>query len=238
MSSDPERVFKFKQFSLTDKASAMKIGMDAVLLGAFSAQTDFENALDIGCGCGILSLMIAQKGLGSVYAIDIDEGAAAEAAENFRNSPWAVRLNAENISIQAFAEKNRRKFDKIICNPPYFQNSLKSQKEGRNLARHNQSLTFFELARAVARLISPNGHFDVILPFESAEEMEKSMGREGLNLHSQMLIRNRAGEKPIRVIQHYTANEQMGLKCNSLVIFDAEGTYSYQFTVFTKEYYL
>lgn len=216
----------------------MKIGMDAVFLGVFSAQTDFKNALDIGCGCGILSLMLAQEGQGRVYAIDIDDNAAAEASENFQNSPWSERLFSENISVQDFVEKTNQKFDKIICNPPYFQNSLKSLSKRRSLARHNQSLSFAELANAVSRLITPHGHFDVIIPYNSAEDMEKYMLIEGLNLHSQMLIRNRDGERPVRVIQRYSANEQIGLKCSSLVIYNTDGHYTEQYKEFTRGFYL
>ena len=237
MSSDSDRIFRFKQFSLTDKASAMKIGMDAVLLGAYSGRLNFKTALDIGCGCGILSLMLAQEGQGSVYAIDVDENAAAEASLNFQNSPWNDQLLSEKISVQDFVEKSDQKFDKIICNPPYFQNSLKSTTKGRNIARHSESLSFTDLSNAVARLISIDGHFDVIIPFDSAEKMEKHMLDEGLNLQSQLLIRNREGEKPIRIIQRYSKGEQMGLKCSSLVIFDYNGDYSDHFVALTRHYY-
>lgn len=238
MSSESKRIFKCKQFSLTDHSSAMKIGTDAMLLGAYSSETDFKKALDIGCGCGILSLMLAQQGEGAVYAIDIDKNAVAEATENFQNSLWSTRLTAEHISLQEFAAQTDQKFNKIISNPPYFQNSLKSLTKGRNLARHNQSLTDKELAESVAKLICTNGHFDVIIPFDSAEELEKYMLIEGLNLHSQMLIRNRKDEPPIRVIQRYSANDQMGLVCNTLVLFNDNRSYSDQFKEFTRKFYL
>ncbi|MBN2730053.1 MAG: methyltransferase [Bacteroidales bacterium] len=216
----------------------MKIGMDAVILAAFSAQTDCENALDIGCGCGILSLMIAQKTNGEIFAIDIDEAAVSEADSNFQWSNWSDRLSVKHISLQEFLKNTEKKFDKIICNPPYFKNSLKSEDIKRNLARHDESLTFEELAKAVSKLLSRNGHFDVILPYDSGEEMEKLMSIEGLHLHSQMLIRNYKDEKPIRTIQHYSANEQIGLKCNSLMIYNADGKYSDQFRYFTRDFYL
>lgn len=238
MSSDKVRIFHLKHFSLTDTNSAMKIGMDSMILGAYSAQNNFSNALDIGCGCGILSLMIAQKTNGNVLAIDIDETAVNEADSNFKRSNWSDRLSAKHISLQEFLKNTEKKFDKIICNPPYFKNSLKSDNVKRNLARHDESLTFEELAKGVSKLLSKNGHFDVILPYDSGEEMEKLMSIEGLSLHNQMLIRNREGEKPFRVIHHYTTHEQMGMKCNSLVLFNAHGMYTDQFRDFTREFYL
>lgn len=128
---DRQTTFRFRQFEVSNKLSAMKIGTDAVLLGAwafeasgFGARSDLR-ALDIGCGTGVLSLMLAQRfaqwftGL-SVLGIDIDADAATEASANFSRSPWAARLEAFQVDFRSFAVScEAATYDMIISNPPF-----------------------------------------------------------------------------------------------------------------------
>ncbi|MBQ7717329.1 MAG: methyltransferase domain-containing protein, partial [Prevotella sp.] len=66
--------FSFKQFTIHQELCAMKVGTDGVLLGGWAVGG--ERILDIGCGTGVIALMMAQRYPAShVVAIDIDEGA-------------------------------------------------------------------------------------------------------------------------------------------------------------------
>lgn len=64
--------FRFKQFSVEDSLSAMKIGTDSVILGAWADVIDAKNIMDVGTGCGLLALMCAQRSDALITAIDID----------------------------------------------------------------------------------------------------------------------------------------------------------------------
>lgn len=84
-------LFKFRRFEVRHRDSALKVGTDAVLLGAgMTIGDDAENALDIGTGCGVIALMVAQRTEGKcrITGIDIDGLSAEEAAWNFARSPW------------------------------------------------------------------------------------------------------------------------------------------------------
>ena len=76
--------------------SALKLGTDAVLLGAaMSIRGSERRALDIGTGCGVIALMAAQRAPHChIVGIDIDPPSVREAALNFAASPWAERLEA------------------------------------------------------------------------------------------------------------------------------------------------
>ena len=91
--------FRFKQFCVCQARSAMKVGTDGVLIGAWcSVLTDAKQMLDVGCGSGLIALMLAQRTesqASTVRAIDIDSESAAQAAENFEASEWAERLSVE-----------------------------------------------------------------------------------------------------------------------------------------------
>ena len=118
--------FKFKQFTVNHDKCAMKVGVDGVTLGAWADVSSAKKVLDVGCGSGLISLMVAQRCNAQIIAIDIDSQSIIQAAENVDNSPWKDRIKIQHISLQDLAEVNSCGFDVIISNPPYFINSLKN----------------------------------------------------------------------------------------------------------------
>ncbi len=132
-------VFKFKHFSVKQSDSAMKVGTDAMLLGAFVETENKTQALDIGTGTGVLSLMLAQKNETlQITAIDIDELSAKEALINFQNSSWTNRLNVYHADFLSFKTENQ--YDLIVSNPPYFSTTNENKDERKAQARHISSL--------------------------------------------------------------------------------------------------
>lgn len=158
--------FRFKQFSVNDDKSTMKVGTDAVLLGAWADVGEAKSILDIGTGCGVIALMLAQRSGAHVTAIDIDKNSAEQAEENFKASPWSIEVF--NTSLQDF-EKGT--YDLIVSNPPFFSNSFLPPKVERKNARHTETLTFDDLMKSVKRLLNPGGRFAVVIPADNAELM-------------------------------------------------------------------
>jgi len=154
-------VFKFKEFSIIQKNSAMKVGTDGVLLGSWVSCEKASNILDIGCGTGLITLMLAQRNLSSnVTAIEIDKKSSKEAQLNISNSDWEERIEIIYTSLQQFNSKI--KFDLIISNPPFF--SQNKSKKSRDIARHTNALSFEELINNAAKLLKKKGVFSVIIP--------------------------------------------------------------------------
>ena len=158
--------FRFKQFTIHQDKTAMKVGTDGVLLGAWAVISG-KRVLDIGTGTGLLALMATQRSMCSVDCIEIDKNAYLQAKENFSNSEWENRLVISHTSLQKFNPEY--KFDTIISNPPFFSNSQKTPYESRNFARHNDSLSFGELLIFTSENLSEVGVASFIIPFESEE---------------------------------------------------------------------
>lgn len=113
------RPFHFKQFSIRQDHAAMKVGTDAVLLGAWVSHSKAKNILDIGCGTGLLTLMMAQRFENSfITGIEIDPDAMLDAKYNIDNSEWGDRIQLINESISNYTLDS--KVDLIITNPPFF----------------------------------------------------------------------------------------------------------------------
>ncbi|MDO7137820.1 tRNA1(Val) (adenine(37)-N6)-methyltransferase [Algibacter lectus] len=167
--------FKFKEFSLNQDQCAMKIGTDAVLLGAWASLEKNPFAiLDIGAGTGVLGLMLAQRSYAEVIdAIEIDDDAYEQCVDNFEQSPWADRLFCYHASLEEFAEEIDDEYDLIICNPPFYAEDYKTENESRDLARFQDAMPFNHLLESVSFLLAPEGSFNVIIPFNEEEKFIK-----------------------------------------------------------------
>ena len=142
--------FRFKQFFIEDSKCAMKVGTDGVLLGAWCPLDRFTDRiqnteyrfLDVGTGSGLIARMLMQRcPEAQIEAIDIDEAAVEQARENGVNAFCAKLQDWPNYQSSI----TNNKYDLIVSNPPYFQNSLKNPDKGRQTARHTYTLTYEEL---------------------------------------------------------------------------------------------
>jgi len=232
--------FRFKQFTVHQDGSAMKVGTDGVILGAWASTGDGdERLLDIGTGTGLLALMMAQRcPLSQIDAVEIDGASADQAARNFQDSPWSSRLNIFHTSIQRFTETGRCKYGRIICNPPYFIDSLKSPDESRTTARHAVSLTHGELITAVKSLLAPKGIFSVIFPYAEANIFiaEAAMGR--LYCRKKLNVIPLPGAKVKRVCAEFSFAHDAVEESNLVIENGVRHEYTEEYKALTRDFYL
>lgn len=172
----------------------MKVGTDGLLLGAWAQGG--SRVLDIGTGTGLIALMMAQRFPDAhVDAIDIDADAAAQAEDNARRSPFADRVAVRCVSLQEF--EIEREYDSIVCNPPFFTQSLQSPDSKRTLARHSVALPFDDLFRHARRLLSDDGVLSIVVPSDALSQIETAAAMNGMFLVRRCLVRT-TRKKPVR----------------------------------------
>jgi len=232
--------FQFKQFVIQHDRSSMKVGTDAVLLGAWAEVEGKSRILDIGSGSGILSLMMAQRTSAQIVGVDMDFPSVEEAILNAENSVWGQRIQFQHTSIQQFCvEANRSSFDLIISNPPFFVNSLKSPLDRRNHSRHTDTLSFEELVRSVLYCLTENGSFAVILPYISYEQMENQCRQSQLFCYRKLWIRPKEGKKINRVLLQFKQRKNTPfIEDKELVIRNTNNNYTNDYKILTKDFYL
>jgi tRNA1Val (adenine37-N6)-methyltransferase len=230
--------FEFKQFTINQSRCAMKVGTDAVLLGAWIQIEGAESILDIGTGTGVIALMMAQKGTAMITAIDIDASACEQSKENIGNSPWPDRIKVLNESLQQFTINNQHKFDLIVSNPPYFVDAYKSLEEARNQARHADQLPFNEFINCAKLLLHEKGKICVILPTRESIKFRELAAANQLYLTRIMHIKTTEYKDEKRqMLQFELINKK--LVDETLVIEqDERHNYSKEYKELTKDFYL
>ena len=231
------RPFHFKHFSLYHHRSTMKVGTDAILLGRWTEVKPTDVVLDIGTGCGLLPLMLSQKGVAHVDAVDIDKASIDEATINFEASQWRDHLKTFCVDIVDF--QTDKKYDLIISNPPYFNRFSKCDSERKSRARHNDAgLSYATICQEVGRLMRPDGRFALVLPADVSMEFLDTAERYGLYLHKRMIIVPIAGKETNRVNLELGFEKSDNMFEETFVIRDADKRFTAQYNEFLKDYYL
>ena len=196
--------FRFKQFTVHQQHCAMKVGTDGTLLGAWALATEGScRIFDIGTGTGLIALMMAQRyPKAQVTAIDIDDGAVRQAKENVSASPFADRINVMKADVLTFKEEE--KYDSIVCNPPFFEDSLICPDPQRTEARHTVSLDYRQLMEATFRLLKDAGRFSRIMPSDYRERLESEAHLRGFFLSRVCSIQTTPLKTPKRYMIEFT----------------------------------
>lgn len=226
-------IFKFKQFDVDQTGCAMKVNTDGVLLGALANGTTARRILDIGAGTGVVALMLAQRFTQAyVDSVEIDNNAADTAASNFANSEFAERLQ---LFKGDFANLERKEYDLIVSNPPFFIDSLTSAKENKTLARHTDSSFFDRLVRFAAENLSAEGICQLILPVPTAELVKGFLASYSLYLQKVIHIRSFAADIPHREIITFGKADET-ITVTDVVIYEAPKVYTTQYTFLLKDF--
>jgi tRNA1Val (adenine37-N6)-methyltransferase len=228
------QIFQFKHFSISQSNSTLKVGTDAMVLGALIDTTTEKSALDIGTGTGVLALMLAQKNATlTIDAIEIDSGSCMDANLNFENSKWKNRLSL--IEGDFLTHSFTKKYDLIVSNPPFYVDGLVSENDRNNKAKHSNELNFDSLFNRVNQLLSLDGSFWLIYPFDTHSFVESIANEIGL-FPSQLIEIQGKPNRPTRMIACYK-KVASNVRYEVFLIRNEDGNYSPSYIEATLEFH-
>ena len=236
MSTKP---FKFKQFNINQDQCAMKIGTDAVLLGAWASVKKHPfSILDIGAGTGILTLMLAQRSHAELIdAIEIDNDAFEQCVDNFEQSPWGDRLFCYHASLKDFVDEIEDKYDLIICNPPFYAEDFKTQNDQRDLARFQDAMPFEHIIKSVSKLLSADGAFSVVIPFKEESIFIKMASKFDLYPKRTLHVKGNPSSEIKRSLIEFSF-QTGNIEVDTLIIETERHQYTQEYINLTKDFYL
>ncbi|HLT81813.1 MAG TPA: methyltransferase [Cyclobacteriaceae bacterium] len=227
---------QFKRFTVRHDRVAMKVGMDGVLLGAWTSVEQVGSILDVGTGSGVIALMLAQRTPASVSidAVEISDD-IHQAAENFNASPWKQRLRALHMPVQDLNVQVA--YDLVVTNPPYYANALKPPDPARQRARHDRSLRHEEIVTIANRLLTSQGRLSLILPSDAAQAFETTAARHGLYASRVCDLHSTPAKPPIRRLMEFKRTPAPPHR-SSLCLVDPNGHPSGEYRSLVADFYL
>ncbi|AYZ13976.1 methyltransferase domain-containing protein [Chryseobacterium arthrosphaerae] len=225
--------FIFKQFEIQQSRDVFRVGTDGVLLGALAAVEFAFRVLEIGTGTGLISLMLAQRNPQADFlGLDISADAAALTALNFENAPFRERMKNIHQDFKTF--ETEEKFDLIVSNPPYFE---ESGSEKDKIARQTVELNFMQLISKSAQVLSEDGILSVIIPVEAGQVFISIAGENKLFLNRKVNIKGIEGAKVKRLVLEFSLTEKQ-LSESEFIIEKSPRIYSDQYLELTKEFHV
>lgn len=244
---DRETLFRFKQFDVLNNISAMKVGTDGVLLGAWAfadmPRDIVGRGLDVGTGTGVLALMLAQRFSNLILdAVEISEEAVSEADFNFRESKWGRRLSVTTCDFNDYVKKDYGAgYDLIISNPPFFDNGAESPEDKRRIARHEGTLNFQSLFKGAGKLLNESGRIALVAPFDSRRQIVFDAELAGFSLVRYCEVKTVGRKPPKRFMGEFMKKpkgERLECVCQELTIHDSAGGYTDDYIQLTRDFYL
>ena len=150
-------------YKLIQKKDGFRFSVDAVILSDFFSPTKKGKILDIGCGNGIIPILLYSKGKGEdITGVEIQEENCELALKNVKLNNLEDYIKIENSDVKEYPKGNT--FDYIISNPPYMEVDGRKQNilSCKSIARHELTLNLYDLIRNAKRLLKPMGSITLV----------------------------------------------------------------------------
>ena len=207
------------------------LSTDSILLADFVRPAGAKRGIDLGCGSGILSLLLLRREPGlHMTGLELRQEAAALAAENMAQNGLAER----GRMLTGDLREHRRlfpagRFDLAASNPPYFavDSGALSPDPARAAARGETDCTLRELCMAAAFLLRTGGRFCLVYRPARLAELFCALSAAGLEPKRLRLCCPRPESAPSLVLVEARRGGRPGLSIEpALVLTDTDGNES------------
>jgi tRNA1Val (adenine37-N6)-methyltransferase len=170
------------QLRIIQSRHGYRFSVDALLLADFVSITPGDVVVDLGAGCGIISLLLAKKGrAGSIVGLELQEELASQAKRTAVLNGLEERISIVRGDLRALPMAPRCA-DVVVCNPPY-----RTGRSGRinpdpckALARHEIAMSLLDILAAAKTLLRPRGKVALIYPANRLTEVFSRMRSQDL----------------------------------------------------------
>lgn len=207
---------------------SFKVSTDSVLLASFASPKG-KNGIDIGCGSGIISLiMLCTNETLHMTGIDVNEDAAETASSNIQRNGLSARYKVICGDIREHRKLfNTGSFDFAVCNPPYYpENSGKlSSNTVKALARGETLCTLEDICKAAAYLLPTDGSFYLVHKPERLSEIFCTMTKYSIEPKRLREVQYRIGRAPNLVLIEGRRGGRKGISVEApLILTNEDGT--------------
>jgi tRNA1Val (adenine37-N6)-methyltransferase len=212
------------------KRKGYRFSVDAPLLADFIRTKADDEALDLGAGSGVISLLLSLKPLKRITAVEVQPGLADLARRNVELNGLAGRVEVVEADLRTYGPG--RTFDLIFSNPPYIRSltGFLSRSAEKSAAKHELHGGIAEILGKTAEWLAPGGRASFVYPEKRRKDFFLAAGECGLTDRRLRFVHPRQGEPPnLFLIELGRAAEPVRAKPElmpPLVLYGPDGAYT------------
>lgn len=176
------------------KKKGFRFSVDAPLLADFIRTRADDEALELGTGSGVISLLLSVKPFRRIVALEIQEGLADLARRNVELNGLGERIEVVRADLRTY-EPDRR-FDLIFSNPPYIRRAtgFLSRSEEKSAAKHELHGDIEDIMEKTAASLEPDGRACFVYPEKRRVDFARAADRRGFRIRRFRQVLPRSGE--------------------------------------------
>ncbi len=180
--------------------------------------------LDVGCGVGIISLLLTRDFDIETHIIDKQDIMLKYAKHNYALN----NLKVESILIDFLNFSEEKKFDYIVSNPPFYdQHVIQSENEHLNIARYAQHLPIESFIKKVKKLLKPRGYFIFCYDAKQVDKLLYSLINNKINPEKIRFVHSKLNRNSKLVMIAARMNSKSMMKVlPPLIVFNEQSNYN------------
>ena len=208
-----------------------RFSIDAVLLAYHAKPQAQQKALDLGTGCGIISLIMASRRSDlKIYAVEVQRELADLADANVHQNHLQDRITVLGMDMKLLTLKmTSGPFDLIVSNPPYHKpgSGRVNPDPQRAVARHEIKASLTDVLQTARRLLRTAGRFVTIYTAERTTDILSQMRNEQIEPKMLRMIHSNRNTDARLILIEGLKGGRPGLKIPPpLIVYDENGDYT------------
>jgi tRNA1Val (adenine37-N6)-methyltransferase len=193
---ETQDTFYHGRILVCQKKEGYRFAVDAPLLADFVQSKDTDRCLELGTGCGIISLLLSIKPFLHITALEIQESLADLAWRNVCLNHLEKRIRVIHADFLDF--RSPHKFDVVFSNPPYIKTKAArlSATSEKSIAKHEVKCDILGIMQKTAILLKKKGRAYFIFTAKRIPEFSQAVAKTGLIVKTNRLVYPRKGSQP------------------------------------------
>ena len=221
------------KIKIVQEKNGYRFSIDAVLLAYFAGASKAQRILELGAGCGVISLIMAVLNeRATIFGVEVQESLVNLAWQNISINKLDSRIRIMHHDMREIPKKmSPRETDLVVSNPPYRElgSGRINPESQKAAARHEISGSLADAARAAAHVLKPGGRFAVIYPAVRLVHLIQELKKYDLEPKRLQMIHSNIDSNARLVMAEAVKNGGAQLDVQPpLFIYDMDGEYSSQ----------